>query len=80
MKTYYISTNPDYYGVHTTSKMAYAEAEEIADAIEGNFLNMTTTLVYDNAGCNDLDDKEINEVFHWIEKNWVDILNNVGIY
>jgi hypothetical protein len=80
MKTYYISTNPDYYGTHTTSEMAYAEAEEIADAIEDNFPNMTTTLVYDNTGCNNLDDKEINEVFHWIEKNWVDILNNVGIY
>jgi hypothetical protein len=80
MKTYYISTNPEFYGAFAKSETAYAEAEEIADAVVNNFPNITTTLVPDNTGYNDLDDEEISEVYHWIEKNWVDILNNVGVY
>jgi hypothetical protein len=80
MKTYYISTNPEYYGPFVTCETARAEAEEIADVVVENFPNITTTFVPNNKGYNNLNDNEISKVHHWIEKNWIDILNNVGIY
>ncbi len=80
MKIYYISTDPETYGAFTTSDIAYAEAEEIADAVVLNFPNITATLVPDNTGYNNLDDTEISDVYHWIEENWTEILNNVGVY
>ena len=80
MKTYYISTDHNLYGAFASSEMAYAEAEEIADAVVENFPNITTTLVNDNSGYNNYADDDIREVYRWIEKNWIDILNNVGIY
>jgi hypothetical protein len=48
--------------------------------VVSNFPNITTELVFDSTGYNNLDDAEINQVYHWIEKNWVDILSNVGVY
>ena len=42
MKTYYISTIPEYYGTFISTEMAYAEAEEIADAVVEHFPNITT--------------------------------------
>jgi hypothetical protein len=80
MKTYYISTKPESYGAFAESETAHAEAEEIADAVVNNFPNIATELVHDNTGYNDFADAEIDEVYHWIEKNWVDILSNVGVY
>ena len=80
MKTYYISTDHKLYGAFASSETANAEAEEIADAVVGNFPNITTTLVPDNTGYNNYGDDEIREVYRWIDKNWIDILNNVGIY
>ena len=78
MKTYYISTDQGYYGAFASSETAFSEAEEIADAVEENFPNITTTLV--PTGYNNYGDDEIREVYRWIDRHWVEILNNVGVY